>query len=148
MQVEFFRLDECLEELAELLHSYRTLRQNEGSISPEDTHMFQKQLRPAQDTFRAMFGRRLGDEAFLLENPEDSVLETLKTWTEEILGSQRTDLISGLTVKGCSDLLKQLGSARKSATELVIWPYIRKVKSVRATPHTHVGFVNLRAEFS
>lgn len=130
MQVELFSLDECLKQLTDLLQSYRNFKLNHGSMSPEERQFFQDDSELDQDTFRAMFGGRLGDEAFLIEKPEDAVLETFKAWTEEALGSQDTNMMPGLTLRECSDRLTRLASDRTSPDEMATWPYIRKVKSV------------------
>ncbi|KAF4505804.1 hypothetical protein G6O67_007717 [Ophiocordyceps sinensis] len=128
VQVELFSLDECLKQLTDLLQSYRNFKLNHGSMSPEERQFFQDDSELAQDTFRAMFGGRLGDEAFLIEKPEDAVLETFKAWTEEALGSQDTNMMPGLTLRECSDRLTRLASDRTSPDEMATWPYIRKVK--------------------
>ena len=86
----------------------------------------------AEHTFRAMFNDRLGNMQFLVQSPEDVVLETLRSWAQQrnpqaALDGRRT---SGLLLQECSDLLTDLTSVRDAFNEEASWPYIHKVMFV------------------
>ena len=74
-------MDELREQLTGMLQSYRHYHlhsdEMEDAAERQDT---EDSANLARDTFRAMFRGRLTDEAFLINRPEQDVLETLFQW--------------------------------------------------------------------
>jgi hypothetical protein len=91
----------------------------------------------AQDTFRAAFrDHSTQNEQFLLDWPEETVLETLLTWARESCPQlreasdsvQRREVVA--SAEQCSRQLMELTSKPISSNEPSLWPFIRKVKFV------------------
>ncbi|KAK7444201.1 hypothetical protein Landi51_08752 [Colletotrichum acutatum] len=84
IDVELFSQDDLMEQIKQLLQSYRMfhlnageLRRNDGAAAVVD---FEEQANVARDTFRSMFRGQLASEDFLINEEEVTVLRTFRSW--------------------------------------------------------------------
>ena len=123
-------MDEITEQITELLQSYRRYHLHRMDMDRDEKKDLEEKAQIAQDTFRAMFRGRLDNEQFLTDEPEDSVLGTLRSWTQDMGPSTIGEREVRSTLADCSALLMRLTSEQTSAQEPAVWPYIRKIKFV------------------
>lgn len=129
IDVEFFSEDELIEQVTELFQSYRRYYLHPQDMWDEDERKAsEERANVAWDTFQAMFRGRLEIEQFLRSEPQDSVLATLISWTQEMGRSPVGGRWTRTTLADCSDHLMQLTSNLSSAQEPAVWPYMRKIK--------------------
>ncbi|KXH31905.1 hypothetical protein CSIM01_02457 [Colletotrichum simmondsii] len=131
IDVELFSQDDLMEQIKELLQSYRMfhlnageLRRNDGAATVVD---FEEQANVARDTFRSMFRGQLANEDFLINEEEASVLRTFRSWL------QRMDLpLEGRHEKpsrdSCAAFLMYLTSESVDPRTPAVWPFVRKIK--------------------
>ncbi|KAJ4171103.1 hypothetical protein NW754_007247 [Fusarium falciforme] len=129
IEVNLFTMDELREQLTGMLQSYRHYHlhsdEMEDAAERRDT---EDSANLARDTFRAMFRGRLTDEAFLINRPEQEVLETLFQWAARGRPSVFITKQSGLSQDACSKALMELASEPPSRNQPAQWPYIRSTK--------------------
>ena len=130
IEVEMFSIDDTMVQMTELVRSYRNYHLNRVHMEPAEVRECKEKARIAKDTFRAMFRGLIDDEQFLINDPEDAVLRTLRSWAEQTYPSPIGERRVGLTQEECADILPQLTSEQTSAEEPAVWPYVRKVKYV------------------
>jgi hypothetical protein len=123
-------MDKITEQITELLRSYRHYHLHHMDMDRDERKDFEEKAKLAQDTFRAMFRGRLDSEQFLIDEPEDSVLGTLRSWVQDLDLSAISGREVRLTLADCSTLLVRLTSEHISAREPAVWPYICKIKFV------------------
>ena len=99
-------------------------------MDPAERKDCEEKAKLAQDTFRAMFRGNMDNEQFLIEDPEDVVLEILRSWIQDADHSEIGRREVRLTLKDCSSFLMRLTSEQISAQEPAVWPYVRKIKFV------------------
>ncbi|KAI0128678.1 hypothetical protein BJ170DRAFT_594512 [Xylariales sp. AK1849] len=105
IEVALFSASEISDQLNDLLQSYRHYHSH-----CDDMHL-------------------ADNSQFLIDDPEDAVLETLYCWTREMgLMDIETRQVA-TTLAECSTLLMTLTSEPVSAQDRVLWPYIRKIKA-------------------
>lgn len=126
--MELFSIENIMEQMTELVRSYRYYHLNYMNMELPEKEEWKEKARMAQDTFRAMFRGLLGSEQFLINEPENKVLETLRLWAEQRLPPPIRERGVGLTLGQCSDLLLQLTSDQASEQVPAAWPYVRKIK--------------------
>lgn len=121
IDVEMFTEDELCEQLAELLASYRAFK---SGVEPES----KEKANIAIDTFKSMFRGKLQNEAWILNESEDIVLDRFKTWAKQArrLVSPSRQVVQ--TLEECSSLLVPLSSEPNNPLQSSVWPYIRKIK--------------------
>jgi hypothetical protein len=135
--MELFSIDEIMEQMTELVRCYRS--QHLKHINMEDCaeeEEREKKAKIAKNTFQTMFGGLIDSEQFLINDSENAVLGTLRSWVEEMRPTPIGERGLGLTQEKCSDLLQQFTSEhtpeqtseQTSAREPARWPYFRKVK--------------------
>lgn len=127
IDVEWFGIDEIAAQLTELLQSYRHYHLHSANMDREERKDFGDRANVARDTFRAMFKGRLEDEAFLTQWPEQTVLETLQSWAQQLGPSLTSRREVQDSLRDCSALLMRLTSEQNTAQEPAKWPYIRKI---------------------
>ncbi|KLO87985.1 Uncharacterized protein LW93_5151 [Fusarium fujikuroi] len=127
IRVNLFSMEELGDQLGRLLQVYRTfeLHQDEITDAAERQDM-EANAKVAKDTFRAMFRGRLTDEAFLIRETYENVLERLTSWASDARPPLRT--WTGLSPQACSDVLMELSSEPASRDSPATWPYIRSIK--------------------
>lgn len=127
IRVNLFSTEELRDQLGRLLQVYRTfeLHQDEITDAAERQDM-EANAKVAKDTFRAMFRGRLTDEAFLIRETYEDVLERLTSWASDARPPLRT--WTGLSPQACSDVLMELSSEPASRDSPATWPYIRSIK--------------------
>jgi hypothetical protein len=123
-------MNEITEQITELLKSYRHYHLHDEDMDHDEKKYFEERAKIAQDTFRAMFRGRLDSEQFLTAEPEDSVLGTLRSWTQDMGPSAIGGREVRFTLADCSALLMRLTSEQASAQDPAVWPYVRKIKFV------------------
>jgi hypothetical protein len=123
-------MDEVMQQITELLQSYRHYHFYGAGMDPDQEKDFEERAKIAQDTFRAMFRGRLDGEQFLIDQPEDSVLATLRSWTQDMGLSAIGGREVRSTLADCSALLMRFTLEQASSQEPAIWPYVRKIKFV------------------
>lgn len=137
IEPEYFAVNEVRDQLTELLQSYRlyhSLTNDTSSEGMEQRKALENKAERAQDTFRAAFrDHSTQNEQFLLDWPEETVLETLLTWARgscpqlrEANGSVQKEVVA--SAEQCSRQLMELTSKPISSNEPSLWPFIRKVK--------------------
>lgn len=121
IDVEMFSEDALYEQLGELLGSYRAFKSSVGGESREKADI-------AMDTFKCMFRGKLQDEAWILNESEDVVLDQFKVWAKQArrLGPPTRQTVQ--TLEECSSLLIPLSSEPNDPLQSSVWPYIRKIK--------------------
>lgn len=141
IEIELFSVDEVMEQITQLLQAYRHYHFHGAEMSQDQKKYFEERAKIAQDTFRAMFRGRLDGEQFLIDQPEDSVLVTLRSWTQDIGLSaiDRREVRS--TLADCSALLMRFTLDQASSQEPAIWPYVRKIKVFLKVPALSKGLV-------
>jgi len=118
-----------MEQVADLLRSYRHYHQNLDAMDTEEERGdCKKRAKVAEDTFRAMFQGRLESEGFLRHESEASALSTLRSWVGDMRPSHIECRSSTATLSDCSAVLMRLTSEQNSAHEPATWPYVRKIK--------------------
>lgn len=130
-------MDEITQQITELLQSYRHYHHHGAEMTEtEEKKNWEEGAKKALDTFRAMFRGHLDIEHLLVNDSENSVLKTLLSLAEEI----RTKVTNGREVtsslEDCSALLMRLTSEHLETTSAEAppdWPYISKIKSVKAS---------------
>lgn len=125
-----FSIDQIMEQITELLHSYRQYHLQTENMEQEEKQHCEERAVIARDTFRAMFQGRLENEKFLTDESEDSVLGTLRSWAQEMRPAATDGGDIRYTAEDCSALLIQLTSEQSSGQDPPVWPYIRKIKFV------------------
>lgn len=127
IRVNLFSMEELGDQLGRLLQVYRTfeLHQDEITDAAERQDM-EANAKVAKDTFRAMFRGRLTDEAFLIRETYEDVLERLTSWASDARPPLKT--WTGLSPQACSDVLMELSSEPASRNSPATWPYIRSIK--------------------
>lgn len=127
--MEWFSIDETIAQLTELLQAFRDHRLQDTDIDEHELKDLKAHAEVAQDTFRAMFRGRLGDEGFLTRWLEADVMRTFRSWVvgvdHSIAGRQTYS-----SPEDCSAHLTKLTSEQNWTEEPAKWPYIRKVKFV------------------
>lgn len=132
-----FSMDEITRQITELLTSYRHYHYHGAETKDaEEKKNWEEEATKALDTFKAMFRGHLDIEHFLVSDSEKSVLKTLLPLAEKI----RTKVTNGREVttslEDCSALLMRLTSEHLEPTSAEAppdWPYISKIKSVKAS---------------
>ncbi|KAF5530041.1 hypothetical protein FMEXI_13782 [Fusarium mexicanum] len=81
----------------------------------------------AKDTFQAMFRGRLTDEAFLIRETYEDVLDRLARWAADARPSTSMTLHTGLSPQACSNKLMGLSSEPATRDSPATWPYIRSI---------------------
>ncbi|KAF4944710.1 hypothetical protein FGADI_12485 [Fusarium gaditjirri] len=129
IRVNLFSIEELQEQLGRLLQVYRTfeLHQDEITDAAERQDM-EANAKVAKDTFQAMFRGRLTDEAFLIREPYDDVLNRLTRWAADARPSPLRTCHTGLSPQACSNTLMELSSEPASRDSPATWPYIRSIK--------------------
>ena len=130
IDVEWFGIDEIAAQLTELLQSYRHYHLHCAEIDREERKDFEDRANVARDTFRAMFKGRLEDEGFLTQWRQQTVLETLQSWAQQLGPSSTGRREIQDSLGDCSTLLMRLTSEQNTAQEPAKWPYIRKIRFV------------------
>lgn len=128
IEKELFTMDEIMGQVTELLQSYRSYYLNSMDMDPDDKKSQEERATIAQDTFQAMFRGRLESEQFLIDGQENTVLETLRSWAQEIRPSTMRGREVAVTPADCSTLLAELTSEQSSGQQPSVWPYLRKIK--------------------
>ncbi|KAK0375078.1 hypothetical protein CLIM01_07570 [Colletotrichum limetticola] len=131
IDVELFSQDELMDQMKELLQSYRMfhlnageLRRNDGAATVVD---LEEQANVARDTFRSMFRSQLASEDFLINEEEATVLRAFRSWL------RRMDLpLEGRHEKpsrdSCAAFLTYLTSESIDTRTPAVWPFVRKIK--------------------
>lgn len=130
IEVNLFTMDELREQLTVMLQSYRHYHLHGGEMEDAERRDMEERANLARDTFRAMFRGRLNDERFLINQPEQDVLETLFGWASRERPSVFITKQSGLSHDACSKALMELASEPPSRNRPALWPYIRSTKFV------------------
>lgn len=128
IEKELFTMDEIMGQVTELLQSYRSYYLSNMDMDPDDKKSQEERATIAQDTFQAMFRGRLESERFLIDGQETTVLETLRSWAQEIMPSTMRGREVTVTPADCSTLLAQFTSEQSSDQQPSVWPYLRKIK--------------------
>jgi hypothetical protein len=128
IEKELFTMDEIMGQVTELLQSYRCYYLNSMDMDQDDKKSLEERVKIARDTFQAMFRGRLESEQFFIDGQENSVLETLRSWVQEMRPSTIHGREVTLTPEDCSTLLAQLTSEPCSDQQPAAWPYLRKIK--------------------
>ncbi|RSM00468.1 hypothetical protein CDV31_011793 [Fusarium ambrosium] len=129
IEVNLFTMDELREQLTGMLQSYRHYHLHGDEINDAaERRDMEDSANLARDTFRAMFRGRLNDEAFLINRPEQDVLETLFQWAASERPSVFITKQSGLSQDACSKALMELASEPPSRNQPAQWPYIRSTR--------------------
>ncbi|EWG45996.1 hypothetical protein FVEG_15903 [Fusarium verticillioides 7600] len=129
IRVNLFSMEELQDQLGRLLQVYRTfeLHQDEITDAAERQDM-EANAKVAKDTFQAMFRGRLVDEAFLIRENYEDVLNRLTSWAADARPSPLMTLHTGLSTQACSNTLMELSSEPASRDSPATWPYIRSIK--------------------
>ncbi|PMD51050.1 uncharacterized protein K444DRAFT_543887 [Hyaloscypha bicolor E] len=141
IETELLSMDEVMEQITELLQSYRHYHFYGAGMYPEEKKDFGDRAKIAQDTFQAMFRGRLDGEQFLIDQPEDSVLAILQSWTQDMGLSAIGGREVTSTLADCSARLMRYTLGQASSQEPAIWPYVRKIKVFLKTPALSKGLV-------
>ncbi|KAG9498470.1 hypothetical protein J7337_009275 [Fusarium musae] len=128
IRVNLFSMEELQDQLGRLLQVYRTfeLHQDEITDAAERQDM-EANAKVAKDTFQAMFRGRLVDEAFLIRENYEDVLNRLTSWAADARPSPLMTLHTGLSTQACSNTLMELSSEPASRDSPATWPYIRSI---------------------
>ncbi|OAQ91373.1 tat pathway signal sequence [Purpureocillium lilacinum] len=132
VQVELFEPDELANNLVDPLRSYRAYHLKRAEMTSEDTPRFKIRAEEAENMFAYMFGERLGDKTFLLQDSEERVLRIFKGWAAGIVQEETKPPTSGLTLEKCSDLLMKLSSGQRKGLILVDLPGLRDLNPARS----------------
>ncbi|KAF5714445.1 hypothetical protein FMUND_7407 [Fusarium mundagurra] len=129
IRVNLFSMEELQDQLGRLLQVYRTfeLHQDEITDAAERQDM-EANAKVAKDTFQAMFRGRLTNEAFLIRESYDDVLDRLTSWAADARPSPSRTFHTGLSTQACSNTLMELSSEPASRDSPATWPYIRSIK--------------------
>ncbi|EXJ72753.1 uncharacterized protein A1O5_03900 [Cladophialophora psammophila CBS 110553] len=140
LEVEYFTQEEIREQFTELLQSYRSHHLHEHdddtSMTADDCGDLQEKAKAAKDTFRAAFRNHLTqNERFLLDDPEEHVLQTLLTWAVStglpvVGGTNMVPRTEFARAEVFSNHLMGLTSEPADASEPSKWPFIRKISRV------------------
>ncbi|EEU37779.1 uncharacterized protein NECHADRAFT_102212 [Fusarium vanettenii 77-13-4] len=128
IEVNLFTMEELREQLTGMLQSYRHYHLHSDEMEDAERREKEDSANLARDTFRAMFRGQLTDEAFLINRPEQDVLETLFQWAARGRPSAFVTKQSGLSQDACSKALMELASEPPSRNQPAQWPYIRSTK--------------------
>ncbi|KAF4497513.1 hypothetical protein FAGAP_6314 [Fusarium agapanthi] len=128
IRVNLFSMEELQDQLGRLLQVYRTfeLHQDEITDAAERQDM-EANAKVAKDTFQAMFRGRLTDEAFLIRETYEDVLDRLTIWAADARPSASMTLHTGLSPQACSNKLMELSSEPATRDSPATWPYIRSI---------------------
>jgi hypothetical protein len=130
VEVDLFTKAEIADQLTDLIQSYRHFHISGESLDQDEKEDFKERANVARDTFRAMFRGRLGDETFLVEWPEEDVIETLTSWVDGVAPLKMSRRQSTSNLNDCSELLMRLTSEDTSAKGPAVWPHIKKIRYV------------------
>ncbi|KAK1475314.1 hypothetical protein CABS01_03591, partial [Colletotrichum abscissum] len=131
IDVELFSQDDLMDQIKELLQSYRMFHLNAGELRRNDEAAtvvdIEEQANVARDTFRSMFRGQLASEDFLINEEEATVLRTFRSWL------RRVDLpLEGRHQKpsrdSCAAFLMYLTSESVDTRTPAVWPFVRKIK--------------------
>ncbi|UQC76138.1 uncharacterized protein CLUP02_17649 [Colletotrichum lupini] len=131
IDVELFSQDELMDQMKELLQSYRMFHLNAGELRRNDEAAtvvdIEEQANVARDTFRSLFRGQLASEDFLINEEEATVLRTFHSWL------RRVDLpLEGRHEKpsrdSCAAFLMYLTSESVDTRTPAVWPFVRKIK--------------------
>lgn len=111
-----------------MVTSYRHFHLHKTEMEPAERASFEEKASLAQDTLHAMFRGQLGDQSFLLKQPEDVVVRRLAQWAAKQRSSSMMARLSGLSLHDCATTLMELSSEPASRVEPAKWPYFRYVK--------------------
>lgn len=122
---------ELLDQLVQLLHSYRQFhfKEFDTSIEAEQSDVG-KRARLAQDTFNFMFLGRVPSQQFLLRQPEDKAKRRFQDLLQDLRPSSASLNKFGLSRETCAQELRLLSSSVTSSDERFAWPFIRRIKYV------------------
>lgn len=98
-------------------------------MSAEEREEFKKREELALNTFKASFRTRLDDNPeLLLSLPLEQALDTMMTWTTQILSHQGPTQETFDTDDQCSSRLKVLTSEMDGDGQICLWPFIKKLR--------------------
>ncbi|KAI7770499.1 hypothetical protein LZL87_002870 [Fusarium oxysporum] len=128
IRVNLFSIEELQDQLGRLLQVYRTFELHQDEITDDaERQDMEANAKVAKDTFRAMFRGRLTDEASLIRENYDDVLDRLISWAADARPSPQRTCHTGLSPQACSDTLMELSSEPASRDSPATWPYIRSI---------------------
>jgi hypothetical protein len=104
------------------------LHLHRDEIKADEKLDFEEQAKLACDTFKAMFGGRLGNSRLLLANDENETLDMLMAWADELRPVRGSEAGSGLDLEECTTRLARLSSDVSSPDDSAAWPYIKKIQ--------------------
>lgn len=147
IEVNLFTMDELRDQLTAMLQSYRHYHlHSDEMVDAAERLDKEDSANLARDTFRSMFRGQLTDEGFLINRPEQDVLETLFQWAARARPSVFITKQSGLSQDACSKALMELASEPPSRNQPAQWPYIRSTKFVIHLQST-VGLADVIGSF-
>ena len=125
-------MDEIMEQLTDLLRSYRHyhLNSTDETWAAEDRRAAEEVAGVAYDTFRAMFVSRLHEQQFLVSSTEAEVVGEFRDAVQQFYQSAMSEPQVIPDADACSNALMDLTSEQNSSHGPATWPYIRKIKSV------------------
>jgi hypothetical protein len=131
VEVELFSQSELREQLTEMVHAYcqHHYRRSAGS-EDEDVRHWEECAAVAQDSLEAMFQDRFTPALFRPGWSEDTILETLVGWAQELRPVNINRREVRTSFEDCSALVMKLTANARSSRGPPVWRYIKKIKFV------------------
>ncbi len=129
IEVELLDENELLDQLVQLLQSYRHFHLNQSNMDDEaQRNEFEKRAQLAEDTFNSMFRGRVPSQRFLLKETEDKAKRQFQALMQDMRPSSTSMNKFGLSQTNCENELRILSSYVADSGDRAAWPYIRRIK--------------------
>lgn len=130
VETDWFDEEEIGQQLAQLLATYRHFHLHSHELDSEDVQSQEEAAKGARDVFAALFQGRLADHDVLITEPEESLLEAMRSMIQRrgLSEIERRRVLAG--VLECSDHLTELTSDRPDRHESRSWPLIKRIRCV------------------
>lgn len=143
--VEYYEREEVETRVREMVEGYRHRHLAKG-LSSDEIKVYEEKAKIAEDTFQAMFPRRMGNIKGVLlggrgedqggearrgasEDEEEQVVRKIMSWVDEMPRSA-TENETFEDSGSCSRRLMELTSNPGSVLGTALWPFIRKIRWV------------------
>lgn len=129
IEVELLDENELLEQLVQLLHSYRYFHLNQSYMDDETERTeVEERAQLAEDTFNSMFPGRVPSQRFLLKEAEDEARRQFQALVQDMRPSSASMNKFGMSQETCADELRVLSSFVADSDDRSAWPFIRRIK--------------------
>lgn len=129
IEAELLDENELLEQLVQLLQSYRHFHLNSSDMDDETQRSeFEKRAQLADDTFNSMFPGRVPSQRFLLRETEEGARRQFQVLIQDMRPFPASMNRFELCQEACATELRLLSSFVADSDDRSAWAFIRRIK--------------------